>query len=255
MSVDAFLEHEGAVLRLVIKNGKGNVLDQGVVDALRGALGEAAELHGLRCVVLEGEGKHFSFGASVPEHAPGRVEAMLPGFHALIRDLVHLDVPILALVRGQCLGGGLEVAACCSWIVAEEDAWFGQPEIKLGVLAPAGSVLLPARLAPAVAEDLLLTGRSIDAVEAKAVGLVSDVFSAGTGEDALQDWLAANILPRSAAALRMALHAVRAPLRDAVDRRLQYVEDLYLDQLMATHDAKEGIAAFLERREPAWTHR
>ncbi len=253
--VDADLRHDGAVLRVVVANGKGNILDRAIIDALRGALAEAKEHPGLRCIVIEGRGRHFSFGASVQEHAPDEVRAMLPQFHGLIRDVVHLDVPVVALVRGQCLGGGLELAAACSFIVADEDAWFGQPEIKLGVFAPAASVLLPARIAPAVAEDLLLTGRSIDAPEAKAVGLVSDVFPSGQAEAGLQRWLADNVLPRSAAALRFALHALRAPLRDAVDRRLQWVEDLYLDELMATSDAPEGIRAFLEEREPTWTHR
>ncbi len=255
MNVDSRHEHDGAVLRLVVSNGKGNVLDRAVTDALAGSLAEAADAPGLRCIVIEGEGKHFSFGASVPEHAPGEVRAMLPRFHALVRQIVHCDVPVVALVRGQCLGGGLEVAAACSFILAEEGAWFGQPEIKLGVIAPAGSVLLPARLAPGVAEDLLLTGRSVPADEARAMGLVAAIFEKGAGEEGLQAWLTEHIVPRSAAALRFALQAVRAPLRDAVDRRLQYVEDLYLDDLMSTADAPEGITAFLERRQPTWTHR
>jgi cyclohexa-1,5-dienecarbonyl-CoA hydratase len=255
VSVAANLEHDGAVLRLVVSNGRGNIYDSVVCDEVMGALGEAANTPGLRCVVLEGGGAHFSFGASVEEHAPDQVRAMLPRFHALIRAIVNLDVLVVALVRGQCLGGGLEVAAGCSVILAEEGAKFGQPEIKLGVIAPAASVLLPSRIAPAAAEDLLLTGRSIDARSAHAMGLVSRVFDFGGGEGGLQAWLSASILPRSAVALKFALHAVRAPLRDAVNRRLQYVEDLYLDELMATEDAPEGITAFLEKREPTWTHR
>lgn len=255
MSVQSRFEHDGAVLRLVIANGKGNVIDAAVTEALAAALVESVGAPGLRCVVIEGEGKHFSFGASVPEHTPEEVGAMLPRFHALVRQIVFYDVPVLALVRGQCLGGGLEVAAACSVLLAEAGAWFGQPEIKLGVLAPAGSVLLPARLAPAVAEELLLTGRSVPAAEAKAIGLVGAVFDKGAGEEGLQAWLAEHILPRSAAALRFALTAARAPLRAAVDARLQAVEDLYLNELMATADAVEGIAAFLERRPAVWTHR
>ena len=254
MTVQSRLEHDGAVLRLVIANGKGNVIDAAVTEALSAALAGSEGAPGLRCVVIEGEGKHFSFGASVPEHTAAEVGAMLPRFHALVRQIVNLDVVVIALVRGQCLGGGLEVAAACSLILAEDGAWFGQPEIKLGVLAPAGSVLLPARLAPAVAEDLLITGRSVPAAEAKAIGLVAALFERGGGEEGLGAWLADNILPRSAAALRFALQAARAPLRAAVNARLQAVEDLYLHELMATSDAVEGITAFLERREPAWTH-
>lgn len=251
MTVSATHEHGGAVLRVVFANGKGNVLDTATCDALRGTLAEAQLDPRLACVVLEGEGRHFSFGASVPEHAPDRVAEMLPRFHALIRDLVDFPAPLVALIRGQCLGGGLELAAACSFLLATDDARFGQPEIQLGVFAPAGSVLLPLRVAPAVAEDLLLTGRSIDATEAHRLGLVAAVVE---GEDGLQAWLGRHIVPRSAAALRFALKASRSGMRDAVKRRLAWVEQLYLEELMQTHDAAEGIAAFLERREPAWTH-
>ena len=252
--ISSRLEHDGAVLRLVLDQPKGNVLDTAMCDALLDELA-ALPLDGpLRCVVIEGAGRHFSFGASVAEHAPGAVEEMLPRFHALITTLVRLPLPTVALIRGQCLGGGLEVAAACGILFAEEGSKLGQPEIQLGVFAPAASVLLPARIGQARAEHLLLTGASIDAADAHAAGLIAAVFPPGEGEVGLQAWIAAHILPRSAAALRYATRAARGELVVAVTRRLPVVEALYLSGLMATRDAAEGITAFLDRRPAQWSH-
>lgn len=247
-------EHDGAVLRLVLDRPKGNVVDAAMCAALLEILGTLPDAGPLRCVVIEGAGRHFSFGASVAEHAPDEVAAMLPRFHALIRALVGLPVPTVALLRGQCLGGGLEVAAACGILLAEEGAKLGQPEIQLGVFAPAASVLLPARIGQARAEHLLITGGSINAAEAAASGLVAQVFADGEGEAGLQAWLAAHIVPRSAVALRFAAKAARAALVDEVERRLIAIESLYLQGLMAAADPGEGIAAFLERRPAKWTH-
>jgi cyclohexa-1,5-dienecarbonyl-CoA hydratase len=247
-------EHSGAVLRLVLDRPKGNVVDAAMCDALLEILATLPDAGPLRCVVIEGSGRHFSFGASVAEHAPDEVGAMLPRFHALIRALVGLPIPTVALLRGQCLGGGLEVAAACGILLAESGAKLGQPEIQLGVFAPAASVLLPARIGQARAEHLLLTGGSITATEAAAAGLVAKVFAVGEGEAGLQEWLAANIVPRSAVALRFATRAARAALVDEVDRRLLAIESLYLQGLMAHADPAEGIASFLERRPAKWSH-
>lgn len=247
-------EHDGAVLRVVLDRPKGNVLDAAMCEALTAVLLDGACRSGpLRCVAIEGAGKHFSFGASVPEHAPGEVDAMLPRFHRLIRALIAFPLPTVALLRGQCLGGGLEVAAACSVLMAEEGTMLGQPEIQLGVFAPAASVLLPARIGQARAEELLLTGRSVAAQDLPA--LVTSVTPPGELEAFFGGWLARHVLPRSSAALRFATQAARTGLRAAVDAQLQGVEDLYLQGLMQTHDAGEGIASFLERREPEWAHR
>ena len=140
--------------------------------------------HGLRGVLLDAEGPHFSFGASVEEHLADRCAAMLASLHALVLAMLEFPAPILVAVRGQCLGGGLEVALAGSPIFAAPDAQLGQPEMKLGVFAPAASCLLPYRgSARAAAEDLLFSGRSVTATEAKALGLVEALADdpAGSG--------------------------------------------------------------------------
>jgi cyclohexa-1,5-dienecarbonyl-CoA hydratase len=249
--VSAEVTHEGAVLRLVLDSPPGNVLDSEMVAGLRQAAAAARTMPDLKLLVFTGAGKHFSFGASVEEHRPGTAATMLGGFHGLFRDLMACDVPALAFVRGQCLGGGLELAAFCDWLWAGERASLGQPEIKLGVFAPMGSLLLPWRCRGSAAE-LLLTGKPIDAVTGMALGLVDEVFPESGADAHLDRWIHEEILPLSASSLRRARRAARWELHRMLAAGIEEVERLYLDDLMATADAVEGIQAFLEKRLPAW---
>jgi cyclohexa-1,5-dienecarbonyl-CoA hydratase len=158
----AWTERDGALLRLRLSRPKANLVDAEMIRALHGALVEFHKHPGsLRGALLDAEGPHFSFGASVEEHLPDRCAKMLGSLHALLVGMLEFPVPILVAVRGQCLGGGLEVALAAGPIFAAPTAQFGQPEIKLGVFAPAASVLLPYRVSQPVAEDLLFSGRSV----------------------------------------------------------------------------------------------
>lgn len=250
--VGVALEEGGALLRLTLQSGKGNVLDTAAIGALREALREARGQPAIRAVLLCAAGKHFSFGASVEEHLPHKVVEMLPAFHALFTDLLASGKALLCAVRGQCLGGGLELAAFCQRVFAAPDARLGQPEIKLGVMAPVASLVLPLRLGQGAADDLLLTGRTVDAEEALRLRLVDEL--AADPEAAALAWFRAHLLPLSAAALRHAVRAARHGFARALEAGLAELERQYLDDLMLTHDAGEGIAAFLEKRTPRWTH-
>jgi cyclohexa-1,5-dienecarbonyl-CoA hydratase len=250
--VQVHLEREGALLRLRLARPKANLVDAAMIAAVHGAFIEYRKRPGLRGVLLDAEGPHFSFGASVEEHLPEQCAAMLGSLHALLVDMVEFPAPILVAVRGQCLGGGLEVALAGGPIFATPTAQFGQPEIKLGVFAPAASVLLPYRVSQPVAEDLLLSGRSISGQEAAALGLVQVL--AEDPQAAALAWFDQHLQGRSAASLACALTAVRAQMARDVRHRLAEVERLYLERLMHTHDANEGLAAFLAKRPPAWTH-
>jgi len=138
-----WLELDGALLRLRLARPKANIVDAEMIAALDGALVAYRAQTGLRGVLLDAEGPNFSFGASVEEHLPAQCAQMLASLHALILLMIEFPAPILVAVRGQCLGGGLEVALAGGPIFAAPDAQFGQPEMKLGVFAPAASVLLP----------------------------------------------------------------------------------------------------------------
>ncbi len=248
-----WIDADGALLRLRLARPKANIVDAEMIAALGGALLAHRGNNALRGVLLDAEGPHFSFGASVEEHLPASCAKMLSSLHALVLALVEFPAPVLVAVRGQCLGGGLEVALTGSWIFAAPDAQFGQPEMKLGVFAPAASVLLPWRVSQPVADDLLFSGRSIGAAEAHACGLVHLI--ADDPEQAALSWFHEHLQPKSAAALALAVEAARGPLRQDVRRRLAEVEALYLDRLMATRDANEGLVAFLAKRKPQWEHR
>jgi len=246
------VEQGGALLRLRLARPKANIVDAEMIAALHAAINQHAGNRSLRGVLLDAEGPHFSFGASVEEHLADRCAAMLGALHALIIAMVEFPVPILVAVQGQCLGGGLEVALAGGPIFAAPGAQFGQPEIKLGVFAPAASVLLPYRVNQTAAEDLLFSGRSVSAAEGLAMGLVHAVTD--DPQAAALAYFEQHLAGRSAAALACAVSAARAPMRADVRRRLAEVERLYLDRLMHTRDANEGLAAFLAKRSPTWEH-
>ena len=246
-------QREGATLHLVLNAPPGNLLDNAMVDALRAAIDAARADAALKVVVLEGAGQHFSFGAAVQEHREGEIEAALPRFHDLFRALLDASIPLVAVVRGRCLGGGLELAAFCNWIFAAADAELGLPEIRLGVFPPLGSLVLRERVARPVAEALCVTGRILAADEALELGLVDHV--AEDPAAAAHAWIATHLAPHSAVALRHAMRAVRTPLRATFLRDLEIVERIYLDEVMRTADAHEGIAAFLAKRQPRWKDR
>lgn len=248
-----WLERGGALLRLRLARPKANIVDAPMIAALHAALDAHRASPGLRGVLLDADGPHFSFGAKVEEHLADRCAEMLASLHALLIAMVEFPLPILVAVRGQCLGGGLEVALAGGPIFAGADTQFGQPEIKLGVFAPAASCLLGWRLNQSAAEDLLWTGRSVDGAAALAMGLVTTL--ADDPEVAALAYFDEHLAPRSAAALACAVAAVRAPRARELRLRLAEVEHLYLERLMRTRDANEGLAAFLERRTPAWEHR
>ena len=247
------IEGDGALLRLTLARPKANLVDAAMIAALHGAFVAYRGHPGLRGVLLDAEGPHFSFGASVEEHLPDQCAAMLASLHALILAMLEFPAPILVAVRGQCLGGGLEVALAGGPIFAAPDAQLGQPEMKLGVFAPAASCLLPYRIGQPAAEDLLFSGRSVSGDEAKAMGLVQ--FVAADPDVAALAYFELHLANKSAASLACALTAARGAMIRDVRHRLAEVERLYVDRLMQTRDANEGLVAFLAKRKPHWEHR
>lgn len=244
---------EGQVVRLALAHPPKNILDGGALTALPPLAERAAHDRRVKAILLAADGPHFSLGASVPEHAPREAPKMLAAFTGAVRALAAPCVPIVAAVRGHCLGGGLELALCATRLVAHPEARLGQPEIRLAAFAPAASLLLPRRIGQARAEELLLTGRIVDASEALALGLV-DAVSDDPEREALA-WIRASLLPHSAAALRLACRAARFALLRELDALLPVLDAIYRNELLATDDAAEGVRAFLAKRPPAWSDR
>jgi cyclohexa-1,5-dienecarbonyl-CoA hydratase len=248
-----WLERDGALLRLRLARPKANIIDAAMIAALARAFAEHRANPGLLAALIDHEGPHFSFGASVEEHLPERCAEMLGSLHALLGEMLSWPKPILVAISGQCLGGGLELAMAGNLLFASPQASLGQPEIKLGVFAPAASVMLPMRVGQARAEDLLCSGRSIDATTAASWGLLNAV--ADDPAAAALAYFEKHIAGKSAAALAYAVQAAREPFADLARARLSDVEALYLERLMATRDANEGLKAFIAKREPVWEHR
>jgi cyclohexa-1,5-dienecarbonyl-CoA hydratase len=245
---------DDAIWRVTFGGAKGNILDRETIRALTRVFENARPAARLKVVCLEGAGAHFSFGASVQEHLIDQVEGMLEDFRHLILEMLDSHVVVLAAVRGQCLGGGLELASLAHRIFASREAKLGQPEVALGVFPPFASILLPERIGRAAAEDLCLSGRSIGAVEARELGLVDEIAE-GDPADAAIDWARKNLGAQSASSLRLAVKAIRAPLAVRLRDELPLLETIYLEELMATEDANEGLQSFLAKRRPVWKHR
>jgi len=247
------LTHENSVAKIILQNGKGNILDSGMMKDLSEAFVEIKKLKGIKLITFEGSGNHFSFGASVEEHTKENAPSMLKGFSKLFFDLIDLSIPTLAKISGQCLGGGMELAIACNFLFCDATAKFGQPEIVLGVFAPVASLILPFKLNTAVSNDFLLNGRIFSADEVKTSGLVNEVYENKEALEAgYEDWLEKNILPKSASSLRFAVKAANFELNRILLEGLPKLEKLYVDELMESYDANEGINAFLEKRKAVW---
>jgi cyclohexa-1,5-dienecarbonyl-CoA hydratase len=248
--IRTWLERDGKLLRLRLDRPKANIVDAAMIAALDSALAAQQGNKDLSAVLLDHSGPNFSFGASIEEHFPDQMPKMLAALHGLLKRMLAFPSPILVVVRGRCLGGGLELALAGTLIFAAKDATLGQPEIKLGVFAPAASCLLPERIGPSAADDLLLSGRTITAEEALRLRVVDRV--AEDPEAAALAYFDEYLAAHSACALRFAVKASRAALVRRVSERLDEVERLCGVELIKTADALEGLVAFQEKRPPRW---
>jgi cyclohexa-1,5-dienecarbonyl-CoA hydratase len=242
---------DGQVARIILNSPKGNVLDGEMMGEISRVLDEARGNKHLKLLVFEGAGKHFCFGASVEEHRKENAPRMLEQFHGLFYSMIDLGVPAASIVRGQCLGGGMELALYCDFVFAEPTAVFGQPEIKLGVLPPPASIILPLRSGQAAADHVVLTGDAVDARRAFELGIATVLVPEGKdGWEFVSAWIQETILGKSAASLRHARSCARMHFHERIREILPRIQAVYLEKLMETHDANEGIRSFLEKRKP-----
>jgi cyclohexa-1,5-dienecarbonyl-CoA hydratase len=245
--------YDEAVAQVILDDGKGNILDHIMMEELQNLLNSFKEKSNLKLITFEGAGKHFSFGASVEEHQKDTAAAMLRSFHQLFFSLRELAIPTLAKVTGQCLGGGMELAIMCNFIYADISAKFSQPEIVLGVFPPPASIILAEKIGLARAEELIITGKNITAEEGKTIGLINNISEDKTSlESAVTSFIEQYILPKSASSLRFAVKACRVKFNHILGNFLPMLEQQYVNELMNTSDANEGINSFLEKRKPVW---
>jgi cyclohexa-1,5-dienecarbonyl-CoA hydratase len=248
-----WLEQEGTLLRLRLDRPKANIINAEMIKALKNAFQDYRDKPDIAAVLLDASGPHFSFGASIEEHMPDQCAAMLGSLHDLIGSMVLYPVPILVAIQGQCLGGGLEIALAGQLLFASSDTSLGQPEMQLGVFAPAASCLLPERIGQPKADDLLFSGRSVSGDEAFRIGLVDSISD--NPESAALDYFSKHLASKSASSLRFAVKAARQDYYKRVLTKLEEVESLYLENLMSTRDAVEGLEAFIAKRPANWENR
>jgi len=247
------LEVRQRIATLTFRRPPVNVLDTKSLREMTAALKRVVGREDVGALVLAGAGKAFSAGVDIGEHRAATVQAMIHGFHDFCRAVLEFPRPTIARVHGPALGGGCEVVLCCDVAVAAVSARLGQPEITLGVFPPLAAVLLP-RLAGRAAARLVLLGEEISAEAALRLGLVSEVVPDERLEERVQE-LASRAARLSSATLARARLALRRGSEGPFEDALRAVESIYLDDLMRTEDAAEGIEAFLEKRPPRWTHR
>lgn len=244
--------YNGAVCEIVLNTPPGNILTARMMEELAAQFEIEDGNRDRKLIVIAGAGDHFSFGASVEEHRRDQVGAMLPAFHRLMGTILSHPTPTLAKVTGQCLGGGFELALVCSFIAASEEARFAAPEISLGVFPPVAALLLPPLAGAMFAARTVLTGAKMSAEDLYRAGLVARVSHRGEIEDDVSAFIEKEILPKSASSLRFAQRATRMDLAHRYATQIDALERLYLDELMASHDANEGIEAFIEKRPAEW---
>jgi cyclohexa-1,5-dienecarbonyl-CoA hydratase len=239
--------------RITLDDPPLHILDIAMLEELRGAIERVGNDKHVLIIEATGE-KAFSAGASVPDHLGDRVATMLARFHDCFRLLGRLEVVTVALVKGVALGGGSELALACDLVLASDRARFGQPEISLGVFPPVAAYQLSRQLAPRKGLELLLTGDPIDASTAERLGLINAVFPAAEFDTQAAMWLQ-RLYRHSSSTLRMTRKAFRLAQADELEEKLARVERFYLEELMKTEDATEGLNAFMEKREPDWRNR
>lgn len=205
----------------------------------------------LKVVLFNARGKCFSAGVDVAEHTGDLAPEMIRVFHGMFRLMDKLGIPTIASVYGSCLGGGCELAVFCDLVLASENAKFGQPEIQVGVFPPIAAHIMPRIIGRKAAMDLILSGRTISAQEACSMGMVNKVVVEERLESATQEFVKP-YLGLSGEVLRKAKKAVVKGLMDDLGPSLGIIEDIYLNELMNTADAREGLNAFLEKRSPEW---
>lgn len=236
--------------RITLDDPPLNILDTAMLVELRDAIGAVKGDRALVEIAASGE-KTFSAGASVQDHLGDQVGPMLAAFHDALRKLVSLDAVTVARVQGAAIGGGCELALACDFVLASDRARFGQPEILLGVFPPVAAWQLSRQIHPRKGLELMLSGDPIDAVEAERLGMVNAVFPHAEFDARCEAWVS-RLLRHSRSSLVLAKKAFRIAQASDFSEKIEAVEKLYLEELMKTGDATEGLVAFIEKRKPEW---
>ncbi len=247
------VETSGGIATLTLNRPPLNVMHNPMMAEFNAALESAVADTDLAAIVIRAEGKAFSAGVDVADHAADNVADMIRVFHGIFRKLAATDALTISAVQGAALGGGCELACFCDIVLASDRAKFGQPEVQVGVFPPVAACFLPSQIGIKKAIEMNAIGMIVDAKEAHRIGLVNHVYAADEFERKVDDYLD-KIRKLSRPVVRLAKRATACVTKEQVMAHLDQAEKLYLGELMKLSDAHEGIAAFVEKREPQWKH-
>jgi cyclohexa-1,5-dienecarbonyl-CoA hydratase len=244
-------ELKDGVATLTLNRAPLNVFNIEMMEEINSYLEELKKEKSLKLLVIQAMGKAFSAGVDVGEHLGDLVYKMIEVFHKMFRLMDALKVPSIAVVNGSALGGGCELALYCDMVIATEKAKFGQPEIQVGVFPPIAALIFPRMIGRKKAMELILSGETISAQEALTLGLVNKVVPEVSFDQEVNSFIE-KFKKLSGVVLKLTKEATLAGLNDDTDKGLKVIEKIYLDRLMKTNDALEGLKAFLEKRKPTW---
>jgi cyclohexa-1,5-dienecarbonyl-CoA hydratase len=247
-------EKADGVARITLNRPKFNMMNIEMMNELNGRLEVLCKDEGLKCVVIRAEGKHFCTGVEVADHKPEKVNAMIATFNRIFEMTEQLEVPIIAIVQGYCLGGGMELAIAADVIVAAKSANFGQPEIKVGFFPPYAAIRLPQLVGPAKAIEICTTGKFYGAEEARCMGMIGYAVEDDQLEGAAEK-IITEIQQNSPLIIRLNKRAVKQHLGMGFKQSLEGVSDFFLNTLMKTEDTLEGISSYEEKRKPVWKNK
>ena len=242
------------VAHITLKNPPLNVIDISMMSDLSAALAEVETQAEISILVLRGDGEAFSAGVDIAAHTPDKVNEMLEKFHAVVRAMVATSKVTIAAVHGKCLGGGAELAMMCDIVITSDEAQWGFPEITLGCFPPVAAAGLSSLIGQKRASDLILTGAPMLGSEAASIGLATRSVVKDQLDAALDATLE-HLKKSSSAVLAIAKKAIYAWDSMRFDKGLAATEKIYLDELMKTEDAQEGVQSFLAKRKPEWKGR
>ena len=242
---------DGGLGTITLRKPPVNVFNIEMMDEINDTLRGWIQEKDLKVVLFDAEGKCFSAGVDVGEHMGDLAPKMIESFHGMFRLMDALGAVTVASVFGSCLGGGCELAIFCDLVIADDTAKFGQPEIQVGVLPPIAAQVMPRIIGRKATNDLILSGRIVSAQEALEMGLINKVVAKGDLSQETGSFIKP-YLSLSAEVLRIAKKTIKAGLRDELEPSLKAIEDIYLNELMKTADAQEGLQAFLDKRKPEW---
>jgi len=248
------MEKEDGIARIAFNRPKHNMLSIAMMKELNGELEALIEDRELKCLVIAGEGPSWCAGVDIGDHQPELVDEMIATFNRLFELIDKLEAPTIAAVHGACLGGGMEVAIACDMIIATKNAIFGQPEIKLAFFPPYAAIRLPKLVGQAKAMEICITGKRYSAEDACRMGFVSQVVDKDKFTEELEK-LVGEIKTSSPLIIRLNKRVIKQNLDKDFAGALEGAGDLFLNTLMKTEDAREGIRSYFEKRKPEWKNR